>query len=496
MVLLRTERTPLRALVRALYLAIARAAGAYLTRGETRPAVYVRAGLGAGEFVPGRSDVDLAIVVATDTRCPGGASARVRRRWERLDRALPKTGRLLDEPRAYDEAELRDIVGSSALTYGLEGTGENRAALVDEASTIDTQWMLHRPGLYGATADWRLLSGPDRRPVEPPRSAQERRIAAWLELVCRWRWTLNACANLGAPATPSNWVKRIAEPARIWLWLAHGERLGTRAEVLRRALQRLPEEEHMIRLALALQRSQREPEASLLGDLLPLLLRLSARIDRLIADQITPAGATEVRLVGHAVGEFGGRLPLCDWRSLATPSLPDESFALRDDDPGDPAALGAATRSQSGPRYVALQRDGLLVLPARFGERSLGRAIKSEATDPVSFALANGSSVARFPNVRGWSAQDTARRAVAEHRAWLRRPPTPLPLWMLLSAARAALFLESVRQGEAELSPTLRGAAELLAARFPESAVREAVRSDAVEAVRTIVLRLPAYSPS
>ena len=42
-----------------------------------------------------------------------------------------------------------------------------------------------------------------------------------------------------------------------------------------------------------------------------------------------------------------------------------------------------------------------------------------EVTDPVSFALARGALVANFPNVPGFSIQDTARRALAEHAAWL-----------------------------------------------------------------------------
>ncbi len=494
MALVQAERTPLRGPARALYFVVARAAGVYLTWGERLPAVYVRAGLGTGELVPGRSDVDLAIVLAANGTKPGITSARVWRRWERMARVLPRTGRLLEEPRVYDELELRDVVGSSAMTYGLECEDEDRAALSNGGASIGRRRILFRPGLYGATSDWRLLSGPDRRPLPPPRSAQERRIAAWLEVTYWWRWAFQACADPDDPATPGLSVKLIAEAARVWLWLAQGERCGTRSDVLRRALQRLPEEEQAIRTALALQRSPHERAERSLSAALPALLRLSARIAQLIADETAAAGSTEVRLVADTLDPSGSAVALCDWRALATPPLPDESFTPRDDDPADPAALGAATRAQSGPSYVALRGPGLLVLPARFSERSRGRALKSEVTDPVSFALAAGSSVAHFPDVRGWSAQDTARRAVAEHRAWLRGAATPGPLWKLLSAARAALFLESVLKEDPELAPTLGGVAELLAVRFQDSAVEEAVRSDAVEAVRTLVLRLPAYS--
>jgi hypothetical protein len=88
--------------------------------------------------------------------------------------------------------------------------------------------------------------------------------------------------------------------------------------------------------------------------------------------------------------------------------------------------------------------------------------VKSRSTDPVSFALLDGESVAQFPRVRGLSATDLAARAVAEHRAWLRtrrvppRPWSPPPpachqLGMLLTAGRAALFSQTLRAGEPEL---------------------------------------------
>ena len=88
--------------------------------------------------------------------------------------------------------------------------------------------------------------------------------------------------------------------------------------------------------------------------------------------------------------------------------------------------------------------------------------MKSRTTDPVSFALLDGAPAARFPRVRGWSAADLAERALSEHRAWLRTrrvparpwmppPPASQPLALLLTAARAALFAQSVARGEPEL---------------------------------------------
>ena len=54
--------------------------------------------------------------------------------------------------------------------------------------------------------------------------------------------------------------------------------------------------------------------------------------------------------------------------------------------------------------------------PGRAGRM---RMLQAWFTDPVSFAVLSGSTVAVFPSARGWCASDWARRAVAERRAWL-----------------------------------------------------------------------------
>jgi hypothetical protein len=122
--------------------------------------------------------------------------------------------------------------------------------------------------------------------------------------------------------------------------------------------------------------------------------------------------------------------------------------------------------------------------------------------------------------VRGWSAEDTARRAVAEHRAWLAGEP---PSWvtegaaaggghelgMLLTGARAALFLESLREGEPRLALTVGEAARQLGERstgaraVAEEALaryREFARDRTpppvatVSAMRQLVRSLPAFA--
>jgi hypothetical protein len=121
------------------------------------------------------------------------------------------------------------------------------------------------------------------------------------------------------------------------------------------------------------------------------------------------------------------------------------------------------------------------------------RAVQCQPTDPVSTALADRRTVARFPELAGWSAIDCARRAAAEHRGWLAAhggvypphgwvgvqsgcdEPTARSVGLLFTAARAALFLESIVEGDPELAVTVAGVAERLVAR--DASCRDAVES-------------------
>jgi hypothetical protein len=473
--MLRTSRTPLRWVWALAYRAVGALGAAYMARGNRGAAAYLRASFAGDDFLPGLSDVDVTLVL------PDGGREPARDRWTRLRDRFPATTLVLDYPRVYGKEELRGLVGTSAYTYGLDARNGAGAGYFGEVVGPDSVRLLERPGLYSTTTEWSRLWGPDWRPAEPRRDRQAERIAAWLELVSWWHWAFPVCVEPGGPRTAHLCVKLVAEPARIWLWLAEGERIERRADVLERALRRLPEEETALRQARdLLRRLPRHPEPPL-EDAIRALVRLSARIAALIAAELEAEGATEVRLAGGADAD---RLPewslegplelsplppgarrqaLADWRSLVFARTPDESLDLHPGDPGDPATLGALAGRDEGP-YPALARDGLLVLPAVRRWRTRLRAVKSAATDPVSFALMEGSEVARFPRVAGWSAHDVARRALAEHGSWLcdataedleaRFGGSGPALAMLLSAARAGLFLESLGDGVPELALT------------------------------------------
>jgi hypothetical protein len=152
-----------------------------------------------------------------------------------------------------------------------------------------------------------------------------------------------------------------------------------------------------------------------------------------------------------------------------------------------------------------LRAGALLVLPGRVWEdRTRLRAVQCAVTDPVSFALLDGQSTAGFPDVRGWSAADTANRAVAQHRTWLSAPEPPgRALGRLFTAARAALFHRSLREGEPRLALSAAATAHALGGVDQALEAYRAYREravepppDTIEAMRRVVLALPGYAMS
>ena len=372
-------------------------------------------------------------------------------------------------------------------------------------------------------------TGDPKRPNGTPSFAGSLRGSSFVYL---WRWTFPLCLEPERPGSAALCVKLIAESAQIFLWLAYGEQLSDQEAVLRRALLRIPDEEESIRGALALRRSLPRCPPAPLTDTLPMLVRISTRIAALISAEVAEEGVTEV-LLGPArraelvppardrlEGAQGSRLlPLVDWRAMICPQLPDESFAQLEGDPSDPSRVAQAARSRDSGPYRSLHMNGLMLLPAAPWWRTRLRAIQCPVTDPVSFALTRGETVARFANVRGWSAHDLARRAVAEHEAWLRGEPgiwavrvsmhgAGGELGMLFTASRAALLLESIAEGDPRLPLTVVETARGIADRSTSSTIAEealgryrefALRGTSppaglVAAMRRLVRKLPAYA--
>ena len=513
--MLRTQQSSLRPIWSLTHMALTRAVAAYLRRGYSASA-YLRGSFAFGEPVFGLSDVDLVLVAAGDPTRPGEARNAIRRRWQRLSQRLPSLAGLISVA-TYEEAELLNATASSWLTYGLDGRHAGRGSVYVEREMEDDELGLRlRPELYGPTRDWQIFAGRDRRPAVPPPSGRERWGPAWLELQWWWRLAFVGVTQPDARSAAYLCLKLVAEPARIWLWAAHGERVRARKQALERALRRLPEEEPALRMALSIHERLRPSPDPPFRQVLAFLVRMSSRLARLL--EAEAGDGDEVRLVSGDGddAETQGVVPLVDWRGLALPSYePDEWFALIDGDASDPETLARAAVVGPDPPYPVLRADGLMLFPeADLWGRPVLRAVQCAATDPVSFALAEGRTVARFTDLPGWSAFDSARRAVAEHRGWLafegaQAEPTLDTLAELFRAVRAALFYDTLAAGRPELPLTAGATATVVAARgrTARTVAEDAYGSyracmtedrepdpNAVTALRDLAFALPAYA--
>jgi hypothetical protein len=521
--MLAVDRGPGRTVLRWLYESVGRVYASYVRRIAPGAAAYLRGTVASGEALFGLSDVDLGFILPPDPT--GAARRRIRDGYERASRRLPLLGRVIEPPVIYEESRFVEAIRESALTYGLEN---GRASQFGPMSEID-RMQLERTELYGDAGAWRLLCGPDRRPAEQPeRDPWTRHHGTWLELQNWWRHAFIACAEPEQFENAYLCVKLIAEVARIWLWMTRGERVADRAHALARASVELPAESETFARARRLQGSLRAMPSVPLADFLGAFARLSTCIAGELTRQVAPAGTSEVRLLSSPEAGLAlphGGLPatwveawpgarlfaLCDWRALAAPIEPDETHALVPGDPGDPEIVGAiaATATEPGP-YLTLFAGGLMVRPTKGWGRSRLRAVQCEVTDPVSFALSRGASVAPFANVRGFSVQDTARRAVAEHAAWLRTSPSEHPgttLGRLVTAARAGLLWQTISDGAPELALTVDATLAQLGARADAESLADEIRgayhdfaaswnpppTRLANALRTVVLSLPAF---
>jgi predicted nucleotidyltransferase len=486
-VVLRTGRGALRPLWALVHQATIRGLAVYLTSGEPGAAAYVAGSFAAREPIYGLSDIDMVIVVPGDAARPGEARRRVLKRLSRLSNAAPRFAETMLDIGVVEDGDLRAVASATPFTYGLDRAGHpppaEQAVYLGPSRRYTA--LSERPRPHRPLADWHRVRGPERRPPVREPDTQHRRIGAWLELQTWWRYACAACADPGRPRTAHLCVKLVTEPLRTWLWLTRGEQILSRAEVIDRGIVIMPEEREVLLRTQALERSLTHAPEPPLADAMTALVRFSVRIAaRLVADAAR-AGATEVRLVG---GHDGGTMPLLDWRAIVAPVLPDETFAVVGDDPTDPAAVGAAARSASIGVYPVIRRDPLHVMPTTDVHAGLLRALQCPVTDPVSFALAAGRASAIFPNLPGWSVDDVSRRAVAEHRAWLQAQAPPqrsflrlegvpteiIKVARLLTAARAALFSESVAAGDPELPLTVDAVIERLADLGAGDAAREA----------------------
>jgi hypothetical protein len=518
--MLRTSRGPFRVVWALAHSAVMHGVAAHIRRMHARATVFVKGSFAAGDPVYGLSDVDLVVVVPGEAERPGLERERVRERWDGLCRRWPFFRQLVQHFGIYEQDDFEKST-SSCLTYGLtahEGAGPNRAAVLGARPLPDEMCLQVHPGLPGPAREWKLVAGRECRLARSAEDRQLGRISLWLELQWWWRYAFEACLDPTRRHVPFLCVKLIAEPLRLWLWHVRGELVNRRRDILERALREFPAEEESIRLALDLYAALPRSPAGPLERVLPALVRISRLLVQEIERELVDEGFTDVPLLwvkeGGLVAKAGAceqlkslvapngelrLLPLADWRARALPEVPDEIFALVGGDATQPAVLAATARAGRMGVYPALRCEELLILPGLPAwQRGVLRAVQCAATDPVSFALAEERETARFPNVAGWSAYDSARRAVAEHHAWLtanertgRSPyweaeyfgitPELRKLGMLFTSARAALFLESLEAGRPELPLTVAAVAHRLSARGGRA---QSIVTDAHESLR------------
>ena len=461
---------------------------AYLRRGLCGAATYVHGSLAASDALFGYSDIDLCVVVPDHPTWPGANRRLVQERWRRLKRRSPVLDRTVDLM-TWEETELERAVCSSRLTCRCrrDGRRESDASTKCRAGTSPLLWM--RPGLYGPMTRWRLLIGPERRPVSPKQSQPDRWEAAWAELQFWCRHAFRAAADPRAHFVPYLSLKLVIEPVRVWLWVVHGIRAERRGEVLERGIELLPEEAETLRWAATLPRVVSEPaREATLASALRGFFHLSERLAERLA--LEADGWKTVHLVGaggaatehSATASFPRsaagpeRIPLVDWVARAWPVELEELCAPCQSDPANPRALRAAMAASAAALYPLVRTGELLVMPVSDLERATRRAMQCKVTDPVTFALSEASSTARFAEIPGWSVSDCAQRAVDEHAARLgfgepaespalKPGPDRYAIGMLITATRAALFLESVQGGAPRLAVTLEAVVAELADR-------------------------------
>jgi hypothetical protein len=547
--MVRTTDTPLSSVWSLAYWSVVRTAKACVRRRYREASFYVKGSFASREEVYGVSDVDMVVILPSDGSGPGSLQLSARESWKRLCRRFPLFSLVIRHCWFYEEDDLRESLSASCLTYGLASNHDrdrdDRAALLGPLPLADHMGLQTHPGLYGPLSEWRNLGGRERRPAKITDDQQSRRLTAWLDLQYWWRYAFLACAEPDQPHVPLLCVKLLAEPVRLWLWLERGEEVATREEALRRGLSELPAERATLQLGLdllkALPRSPHPP----LPEVIAALSRHTERLAQHMSAAADAAGFVDVQLAGgddlaltpdarnrmqalRTRGLSGEFLPLADWRARAVPGVPDEALMFIDADAIDPAFIAATALAGDGNAIPAFRYNSILVLPATNPERGMLRAVQSQPTDPVSFALTEGRAVARFPELAGWSAMHCARRAVAEHRGWLAATdwvapphgwvgvqsacnhPSLRTMGLLFTAARAALFLESTIEGDPELTLTVAGVAERLVARDPGCrdavetslhdfrAARETQGTDQIPVapMLEVVRELPAYAGS
>ncbi len=441
---------------------------------------YVRGGTARDQPLWGVSDIDIFCVVAGEAE-RGATRTRILERWHRMRRRLPGIEAIVSVG-AYEDRDLAESVSDPYLTHGLRAAPDaplrERALYYPRRAGSDEAWLRTRPGLFGPLSDWRLVHGQPRLPATPEQNPDRRRIAAWGDLQHWWLFAFARCLDPAHFTTSYLAAKLIVEPVRILIWLDEERPIWRRPEVIEAGLNAYPAHREALVLARELMRrplggaagSDEDAHRRALEAAFPHFMTLSGEVAGRIEAGIE-GERTSVRLDGE-VESPGPALPLCDWRGLCVRHEPDELLIPLGAEVAPATVAESIGRHSPGRQPVLTGEGSLLVLPAPEGFLQL-RRVAGAVSDPVSSALMRGERTAGFYPARGFSAEDWARRAVAEREAQLATvaaEPSSARIGLLLAAARAGLFAQSITEGDPCLALTGRTAATMLAELDPPRA--------------------------
>lgn len=438
--------------------------------------IYVRGSVASNTTVHGLSDIDVIACTGESISDPL-ATARLRSNFHAVQRRIPL---------------MKDLVEVSVIS-----TADARRAIhapYQVGSTPTTAMTIHPGGgarLYGPLRDWRNISGLDIFDSPSPGDPTHRSLWTWLDLQHLWRHTFRLCSNPDTPHATYFCVKSLAELVRLWAWLEYDQKLPLAPSTLERAGDYLHDNDTVFTEAAKLWRKLHlcppPPTEPTVSALLRTTEKFARRLDRMAAG----AGRTEVQIVGdnrdelliptavqtklhRLAGNSSAVHPLVDWRARVMPTLPDELFVPIAGDPSNVSLIGNLAGMLVEGAYVALRNDNVMVYPCRWhGARGAAmlRAVQCPVSDPISFALSDGHLHALFPRLPGWSAEESARRALVELNASVVAADTeelePIRrLALLLELVRAGLFHESLRLGKPMLALSISVAIRLLGERY------------------------------
>jgi len=222
-----------------------------LKRVDDVQAIYLRRGLAKGEVVHGLSDIDLAVIVKDDGVKGQSAKKKVRAIYNNLSRFNP-------------------LFGSGDIELGVYSYSEFLSLFND--------YGFYRYRFNEGRQTWKLLYGEDVVKTLPQLEDTELYLPATEELKIWWALLNEELSSASRPPLFRRkylWYKAIAEASKIYLFVCHGESVGSREAALLRVKEYLSSEQCLlIEKVQSYLRRLTSKEALLADELLALFITL------------------------------------------------------------------------------------------------------------------------------------------------------------------------------------------------------------------------------